>query len=93
MGAAPSAEAVAGLWRERPRDVLGLPRFTPDELATLLAAHAPALEVETRAGFDRYGALDTAFVGRSHFDDADLIERRFVIPSLDRQHAANAPGT
>ena len=41
----------------------------------------------------QWGHHATAFVGRSHFDDADLIERRFVIPSLDRQHAANAPGT
>ena len=69
-GAAPSAAAVAGLWRERPRDALGLPRFTPDELATLLAAHAPALEVETRAGFDRYGALEWR-AGRVPAVDAD----------------------
>ena len=41
----------------------------------------------------QWGHHATAFVGRSHFDDADLIERRFVIPSLDRQDEANAPGT
>jgi hypothetical protein len=32
----------------------------------------------------QWGHHATAFVGRRHFDDADLIERRFSIPSLDR---------
>ena len=30
----------------------------------------------------QWGHHATAFVGRRHFDDADLIERRFVIPAL-----------
>ena len=32
-------------------------RFSAEESATLLAAHAPAIEIETRAGYDRFGAL------------------------------------
>lgn len=56
-GAAPDANRVAGLWRKRPHDALGLPQFQPDEVALLLAAHAPALEIETRGDFDRFGAL------------------------------------
>ena len=31
----------------------------------------------------QWGHHATAFVGRRHFDDADLIERRFVIPALE----------
>lgn len=31
----------------------------------------------------QWGRHATAFVGRRHFDDADLIERRFVIPALE----------
>jgi len=56
-GAAPPAARVAALWGQRTRDTLGLPRFAPDEIALLLAAHAPALEVETRGAFDRFGVL------------------------------------
>lgn len=41
----------------------------------------------------QWGHHATAFVGRRHFDDADLIERRFVVPGLDGQDAGNAPGT
>jgi hypothetical protein len=48
---------VASLWQQRPRDALGLPRFTPTELAILLAAHAPTLEIETHGDFDAFGAL------------------------------------
>ena len=55
--AAPPAGTVAGLWRKRPRDALGLAQFTADEAALLLAAHAPALEIETRGAYDRFGAL------------------------------------
>ncbi len=54
---APSAAALAGLWRNRPRDALGLPHFTPEETAALLAAYAPVLEVQTRGDHDRFGAL------------------------------------
>lgn len=32
----------------------------------------------------QWGHHATAFVGRRHFDDADLIERRFSSPALDR---------
>lgn len=31
----------------------------------------------------QWGHHATAFVGRRHFDDADLIEARFEIPALD----------
>jgi hypothetical protein len=31
----------------------------------------------------QWGHHATAFVGRRHFDDADLIEARFVIPRLE----------
>jgi hypothetical protein len=31
----------------------------------------------------QWGHHATAFVGRRHFDDADLIARRFVIPDLE----------
>ena len=55
--AAPPAGTVAGLWHKRPRDALGLAQFTADEAALLLAAHAPALEIETRGAYDRFGAL------------------------------------
>ena len=41
--AAASAADMAGLWRQRPRDALGLPQFTAQETASLLAAHAPVL--------------------------------------------------
>jgi hypothetical protein len=56
-GVAPAAASVASLWRDRPRDALGLPQLQPDEAAILLAARAPALEIETRGDFDRFGAL------------------------------------
>ena len=56
-GAAASAVRIAELWRNRAHDALGLPRFQPDEIATLLAAHAPVLEIETHGDFDRFGAL------------------------------------
>ena len=51
-----AAEAGA-LARAVPRDALGIPR--PDEASAqrLLQAFAPALEIETRAAFDRPGAL------------------------------------
>jgi hypothetical protein len=49
--------ATANLWRQRPRDALGLPQFTAAETAALLAAHAPALEIESRGEYDRFGAL------------------------------------
>ncbi len=53
---APSTPSLAGLW-QRPRDALGLPQFQADEAAALLAAHAPALAIEKRGDFDRFGAL------------------------------------
>ena len=53
---APTATAPASAW-QRPRDALGLPQFEPGEAAALLAAHAPALAIETRGSFDRFGAL------------------------------------
>jgi hypothetical protein len=56
-GVTPTAAHVAGLWRNRPRDPLGLPQFLPDEAASLLAAHAPAIEIENHGDFDRFGAL------------------------------------
>jgi hypothetical protein len=56
-GIAPTAAHVAGLWRNRALDPLGLPQFQPDEAATLLAAHAPVIEIENRGDFDRFGAL------------------------------------
>ena len=56
-GVTPTAAHVAGLWRHRPRDPLGLPQFLPDEAATLLAAHAPVVEIDDRGAFDRFGAL------------------------------------
>ena len=52
----PSPPSLADLW-QRPRDALGLPQFQADEAAALLAAHAPALAIETRGDFDRFGAL------------------------------------
>lgn len=48
---------VAVLWRNRPRDALGLPVFAPAEIELLFAAHAPVLEIETKGAFDRFGAL------------------------------------
>jgi hypothetical protein len=44
-------------WQERPRDALGLPWLSADEAATLLAANAPAIEIESRGDYDRFGAL------------------------------------
>ena len=55
--APPSAAALAALWRGSSRDALGVPRFTREEAAVLLAAYAPALEIESRGGFDRFGAI------------------------------------
>ncbi|HEY6086188.1 MAG TPA: hypothetical protein VIV84_00480, partial [Burkholderiaceae bacterium] len=48
---------IAGLWRQRPRDALGLPQFTAAETAALLAAYAPAFEIETLGEYDRFGTL------------------------------------
>ena len=47
---------TARWWRDRPRDALGIPRFTADESTALLAAHAPAFEIETHTAADRFGA-------------------------------------
>ena len=44
-------------WPGRPRDALGVPQFSDSEAAALLAAHAPALEIETHGNADRFGAL------------------------------------
>ena len=49
--------ALAAWWRARPRDGLGVLRLTDAEVAFLLAAHAPALEIETHGRFDRFGSL------------------------------------
>ena len=51
------AAPTTALWHARPRDALGVPQFSDAEVAALLAAHAPALEVETRGDADRFGAL------------------------------------
>ena len=56
-GATMPPAALAAWWRARPRDTLGVPRFTDAEAAFLLAAHAPALEIETQGSFDRFGGL------------------------------------
>jgi hypothetical protein len=48
-------EAVAQVLRDAARDALGVPRFTAQERAHLLAAHAPLLEVETTGDYDRLG--------------------------------------
>lgn len=52
----PAPASLGGLW-QRPRDALGLPQLLHGEAAALLAAHAPALLIETRADFDRFGTL------------------------------------
>jgi hypothetical protein len=52
----PSAD-MARWWRERPRNAFGLPQFTAAEMATLLLAYAPAIEIESRDNHDRFGAL------------------------------------
>ena len=52
----PPSTAPSSVW-QRPRDALGLPQFEPGEAAALLAAHAPALAIETRGSFDRFGTL------------------------------------
>ena len=49
--------ALAAWWRSRQRDALGVPRFNQDEAELLLAAHAPAWEIETKGEFDRPGRL------------------------------------
>ena len=49
--------ALAAWWRSRQRDALGVPRFSQDEAALMLAAHAPAWEIETDGEFDRPGRL------------------------------------
>ena len=56
-GAALPPAAMAAWWRARPRDALGVPRFTPAEVAFLLAAYAPALEIQAQGDFDRFGRL------------------------------------
>ena len=57
VGGALSSAALTAWWQGRGRDALGVPRFTDAEAALLLAAHAPALEIETGGRFDRFGAL------------------------------------
>ena len=39
--------------------------------------------IDSAGAMRQWGHHATAFVGRRHFDDADLIEQRFSIPSLD----------
>ena len=56
-GAAMPPAALAAWWRARPRDGLGVLRLTDAEVSFLLAAHAPALEIETHGRFDRFGSL------------------------------------
>jgi len=52
-----SAPDLTRWWQERPRDALGLPLLSADEAATLLAANAPTIEIETGGDYDRFGAL------------------------------------
>jgi hypothetical protein len=52
-----SAADLTRWWQERPLDALGLPLLSTDEAATLLAAYAPSVEIETGGDYDRFGAL------------------------------------
>lgn len=55
--AALAPAALIAWWRGRGRDALGVPRFNDDEAALLLAAYAPAWEIDTEGEFDRPGRL------------------------------------
>ena len=48
-------DAAAAILRGASRDALGVPRFSADERARLLSAHAPVLEIETAGDHDRPG--------------------------------------
>ena len=45
------------LWRQMPRDALGLPSPDAATAQRLLAAHAPVIDIDTRADHDRPGRL------------------------------------
>jgi hypothetical protein len=54
---APSAERVSAIFARIKTDAIGIPRFGSEDRETLFRAYAPAYEVETSAGYDRFGSL------------------------------------
>lgn len=57
-GADVSASQVREVFARSPRDALGIPRFTPDDLDLLFRAYAPHYEIETTGPFDRFGLVE-----------------------------------
>ena len=56
-GEAVPAAQIAEAYARRNPDALGIPRLSPPDVALLLRAYAPDLHIETRADYDRFGAL------------------------------------